>query len=167
MVSLRQRHNATERDVNVKSNIGTNFIGGTGAGQSDAAWLIPITIQVLPALVLGAGMMLFMPQSPRHLMNKNREDEALATLARLRSTSTDDIRVRIEFLEIKALRDFEVETARIKYPDYQDGSFMSNFKIGFYDYASLITNPSLRRRTMAACLTMTFQQWNGINAINY
>jgi hypothetical protein len=31
----------------------------------------------------------------------------------------------------------------------------------------LITNPSLRRRTMAACLTMTFQQWNGINAINY
>ncbi|KAG9621992.1 putative MFS monosaccharide transporter, partial [Aureobasidium melanogenum] len=33
--------------------------------------------------------------------------------------------------------------------------------------ASLITNPSLRRRTITACLTMTFQQWNGINAINY
>ena len=39
-------------------------------------------------------MVLFMPQSPRHLMNRDREDECLATLARLRSTTTDDIRVR-------------------------------------------------------------------------
>ncbi|THW18743.1 putative MFS monosaccharide transporter [Aureobasidium pullulans] len=146
---------------------GTNFIGGTGDGQSSAAWLIPICIQILPALVLGAGMLLFMPESPRHLMNQDREDEALTTLARLRNKSTEDMGVRVEYLEIKALRDFEVETARAKYPQYQDGSFKSNFLIGFHDYASLITNPSLRRRTMAACFTMTFQQWNGINAINY
>jgi hypothetical protein len=112
-------------------------------------------------------MMLFMPESPRHLMNKDQEEAALATLARLRNKSTEDMGVRVEYLEIKALRDFEVETARKKYPQYQDGSFKSNFLIGFHDYASLITNPSLRRRTMAACLTMTFQQWNGINAINY
>ncbi|THY27093.1 putative MFS monosaccharide transporter [Aureobasidium pullulans] len=146
---------------------GTNFIGGTGDGQSSAAWLIPICIQILPALVLGAGMLLFMPESPRHLMNQDREEEALTTLARLRNKSTEDMGVRVEYLEIKALRDFEVETARAKYPQYQDGSFKSNFLIGFHDYASLITNPSLRRRTMAACFTMTFQQWNGINAINY
>ncbi|KEQ93406.1 hypothetical protein AUEXF2481DRAFT_67544 [Aureobasidium subglaciale EXF-2481] len=146
---------------------GTNFIGGTGDSQSSAAWLIPICIQILPALVLGAGMTMFMPESPRHLMNQGREEEALATLARLRSKSTEDLGVRVEYLEIKALRDFEVETARRKYPNYQDGSRKSNFLIGFYDYASLVTNPSLRRRTMAACLTMTFQQWNGINAINY
>ncbi|KAI4741599.1 putative MFS monosaccharide transporter [Aureobasidium sp. EXF-12298] len=146
---------------------GTNFIGGTGDTQSKAAWLVPICIQVLPAIILGAGMLLFMPESPRHLMNKDQEEEALTTLARLRNKSTEDMGVRVEYLEIKALRDFEVETARKKYPQYQDGSFKSNFLIGFYDYASLITNPSLRRRTMAACLTMTFQQWNGINAINY
>ncbi|KAI4727376.1 putative MFS monosaccharide transporter [Aureobasidium sp. EXF-10728] len=146
---------------------GTNFIGGTGDSQSDAAWLVPICIQILPALILGAGMMMFMPESPRHLMNKDREEEALTTLARLRNKSTEDMGVRVEYLEIKALRDFEVETARKKYPQYQDGSFKSNFLIGFHDYASLITNPSLRRRTITACLTMTFQQWNGINAINY
>ncbi|THY57751.1 putative MFS monosaccharide transporter [Aureobasidium pullulans] len=146
---------------------GTNFIGGTGDGQSSAAWLVPICIQILPALILGSGMLLFMPESPRHLMNQDRAEEALTTLARLRNKSTEDMGVRVEYLEIKALRDFEVETARAKYPQYQDGSFKSNFLIGFHDYASLITNPSLRRRTMAACLTMTFQQWNGINAINY
>ncbi|KAI7127481.1 putative MFS monosaccharide transporter, partial [Hortaea werneckii] len=153
---------------------GTNYIGGTGEvvgttgiGQNKAAWLIPICIQIAPALLLGAGMLLFMPQSPRHLMNQGREQECLDTLARLRSKPTDDMGVRIEFLEIKALREFEKQVSEAKYPHYQDGSFKSNFWIGFYEYTSLVTNPSLLKRSAIACLTMTFQQWNGINAINY
>ncbi|GAB1735718.1 hypothetical protein NU219Hw_g4280t1 [Hortaea werneckii] len=146
---------------------GTNFIGGTGAGQSEAAWLIPICIQLGPALVLAAGMIMFMPQSPRHLMNRGREQECLETLARLRSTTTEDIRVRIEFLEIKAVREFEVMTARERYPHLQDGSLKSNFLIGCKDYASLITNKGLFKRTTVAVLTMVFQQWNGVNAILY
>lgn len=133
---------------------GTNYIGGTGQGQSDAAWLIPVCLQLLPALVLMAGMLLFMPQSPRHLMNKGREQECLETLARLRSASVEDLRVRVEFLEIKALREFEVIRAAEKYPQYQDGSFKSNFMIGVYDYISLVTNKSLFKRSMVACLTM-------------
>ena len=108
-----------------------------------------------------------MPQSPRHLMNRGREADCLETLARLRSESIDSMRVRIEFLEIKALHEFEKRTAAIKYPHLQDGSFKSNFMIQFKDYLSLVTNPSLFRRTTVACLIMTFQQWNGINAINY
>ena len=43
---------------------GTNYIGGTGSGQSDAAWRIPITLQLVPALILGTGI-LFMPFPPR------------------------------------------------------------------------------------------------------
>jgi hypothetical protein len=146
---------------------GTNFIGGTGESQSDAAWLIPICLQIIPALVLAAGMLMFMPQSPRHLINKGRDQECLQTLARLRNKSIDDVRVRVEYLEIKALREFEVAHSKEKYPQYQDGSFKSNFMIGFHDYASLVTNPSLLKRTLVATLTMLFQQWNGINAINY
>ncbi|GFF24244.1 probable glucose transporter rco-3 [Aspergillus udagawae] len=146
---------------------GTNYIGGTGAGQSIAAWEIPVCIQILPAVILAAGMLLFMPQSPRHLMNRGREEECLQTLARLRDTSVDDISVRIEFLEIKALRMFEDEAARKRYPQYQDGSFKSRFMIGINDYLSLITDKSLFKRTSVACMIMVFQQWNGINAINY
>ena len=145
---------------------GTNFIGGTGATQSNAAWLIPICLQLIPAVVLAAGMLLFMPQSPRHLMNKGREQECLDTLARLRNTSVDDIKVRVEFLEIKALREFEKARAAEKYPQYQDGSLKSNFMIGVNEYGSLITNKSLFKRTMVACLTMTFQQWNGVSVIS-
>jgi MFS family permease len=146
---------------------GTNFIGGTGETQSNAAWLIPVCLQILPAVVLAAGFLLFMPQSPRHLINIGREEECLQTLARLRNKPTDDIGVQIEFLEIKALAEFERITAATKYPNLQDGSRMSNFKIGCYDYLSLVTNKSLLKRTTVACLTMTFQQWNGVNAINY
>lgn len=43
---------------------GTNYIGGTGPTQSEAAWRIPIALQIAPALVLGFGI-LFMPFSPR------------------------------------------------------------------------------------------------------
>ncbi|GLI74839.1 hypothetical protein PoHVEF18_003087 [Penicillium ochrochloron] len=146
---------------------GTNYIGGTGDTQSNAAWLVPICIQILPAVILAAGMMLFMPQSPRHLMNTGRDEECLQTLARLRGTSTDDLLVRIEYLEIKSLHLFEKETAAEKYPQWQDGSFKSRFQIGLHDYMSLITNPSLFKRTTVACMIMVFQQWNGINAINY
>lgn len=146
---------------------GTNFIGGTGEGQSDAAWLVPICIQLLPSTILAVGMVAFMPQSPRHLMNRDREEECLQTLARLRSTSVDDIRVRIEFLEIKALRDFERIRVQEKFPQYQDGSLKSGFMIQYNDYLSLVTNKALFRRTVVAVLTMVFQQWNGVNAILY
>lgn len=107
--------------------------------------------------------MLFMPQSPRHLMNKDREQECLETLARLRNTTTDDIRVRVEFLEIKALRDFERLRIIEKFPQYQDGSLRSGFIMGLKDYMSLFTNKGLVRRSVVAVLTMVFQQWNGVS----
>lgn len=95
-------------------------------------------------------MMMFMPQSPRHLMNTGREEECLQTLARLRNAPPDDLLVRIEFLEIKSLYLFERETAAEKYPDWQDDSFSSRFKIGLHDYMSLITDKSLFKRTATA-----------------
>lgn len=46
------------------------------------------------------------------------------------------------YSEIKAQYLFEKETSEIKFPQYQDGSFSSNFKLGFYDYLSLLTDRS-------------------------
>jgi hypothetical protein len=33
-----------------------SYIGGTGEGQHDAAWLIPLCLQLFPAVILGIGM---------------------------------------------------------------------------------------------------------------
>jgi len=36
--------------------VGTNYIGGSGESQSDAAWLVPLCLQLFPAVILGIGM---------------------------------------------------------------------------------------------------------------
>jgi MFS family permease len=47
--------------------LGTNYIGGTGMKQHEAAWRIPLALQLVPAVILGVGI-LFMPFSPRYVV---------------------------------------------------------------------------------------------------
>lgn len=75
---------------------GTNHIGGTGDTQTQAAWRIPLALQLFPALILGLGA-LFIPFSPRWLVKQGREEEALAVLSRARPHAPPDL-VRLEFL---------------------------------------------------------------------
>ncbi|SJL05401.1 probable MFS sugar transporter [Armillaria ostoyae] len=145
---------------------GTNYIGGTGAGQSEAAWRIPLALQLGPAIVLGCGI-LFMPFSPRWLINQGRDEEALTVLSNLRALPKDDELVRIEFLEIKAQYLFEKEISEAKFPQYQDPSFTSQFKLGLHGYLSLVLDRNLLWRVAVGSLTMFFQQWTGVNAILY
>jgi sugar porter (SP) family MFS transporter len=145
---------------------GTNFIGGAGDRQPEAAWRIPLGLQLIPALILGAGI-LFMPFSPRWLVNQGRDDEAIAVLSRARNLPADDELVQIEFLEIKAQYLFEKEISEQNFPDYQDGSFSSNVRLAIGGYTSLLANPTIFRRVMIGSLIMFFQQWTGINAVLY
>ncbi|PCH42530.1 general substrate transporter [Wolfiporia cocos MD-104 SS10] len=145
---------------------GTNYIGGTGSTQSPAAWRLPIALQLVPALILGIGI-LFMPFSPRWLVNQGRDEEALMVLSRVRRLPPDSEVVQIEYLEIRAQYLFEKEISEINFPEYQDGSFKSNFKLGFYGYLSLLRSRTLLRRVAIGSLTMFFQQWTGVNAILY
>lgn len=50
---------------------GTQYIGGTGPNQSQAAWRFPLALQCAPSLVLGIGTF-FLPYSPRWLMNQGK-----------------------------------------------------------------------------------------------
>ncbi|KAL5486301.1 hypothetical protein ACEPAI_7347 [Sanghuangporus weigelae] len=145
---------------------GTNFIGGSGPTQHEAAWRIPLALQLVPAIILGAGI-LFMPYSPRWLVNQGRDDEALAVLSSARRLPPDSDLVQIEYLEIKAQYLFEKETSEIKFPQFQDGSRKSNFKLGVHAYMSLLQTKTLFLRVTVGTLTMFFQQWTGVNAILY
>jgi len=53
---------------------------------------------------------------------------------------------------------FEVETSQARFPNYQSGSFGDNFRLGLYQYASLLTNKSLRKRVFIASMIMVIQQ---------
>ncbi|KAG0645543.1 Quinate transporter [Hyphodiscus hymeniophilus] len=145
---------------------GTNYIGGTGAGQSEAAWLTPICLQLFPAVVLFAGI-LFMPFSPRWLVHHNREAEARKVLATLRGLPQDHELVELEFLEIKAQSLFEKRTVAEHWPHLRELTAWNTFKLQFVAIGSLFRTKAMFRRVVVATVTMFFQQWTGINAILY
>ncbi|KAI1109140.1 sugar transporter [Nemania sp. NC0429] len=146
---------------------GTNFIGGTTLGkQKDAAWLVPITLQLFPAVILFVGM-IFMPFSPRWLVHHDRETEARKVLANLRELSIDHELVELEFLEIKAQSQFEKRTVAEKFPNLREPTAWNTFKLQFVAINSLFQSKPMFKRVIVATVTMFFQQWTGINAILY
>jgi len=145
---------------------GTNFIGGTGRSQKESAWLLPLCLQLVPAVLLGVGM-IFMPFSPRWLVHHDREPEAQRVLARLRNLPEDHELIELEFAEIKAQSLFEKKSLRENFPHLQDMSALSTFKLQFVAIGSLFTSKGMFKRVIIATLTMFFQQWTGINAILY
>jgi sugar porter (SP) family MFS transporter len=140
---------------------GTQHIGGTGDGQSQVAWRFPLALQTLPSLILAIGTF-FLPYSPRWLMEQGREEEAMATLIRVRRVAPDDHRLKLELLEIKAATIFDQETKQIRF-----GHIKSPFKVALRQYAELFSVGHLRRRLVIACLLQIIQQFTGINAIIY
>lgn len=69
LVALQQLSITVGIMISFWINYGTQHIGGTGAGQSQAAWRLPLALQCAPSVVLAAGTF-FLPYSPRWLMNK-------------------------------------------------------------------------------------------------
>ncbi|OWT36838.1 galactose transporter [Cryptococcus neoformans Bt1] len=140
---------------------GTNYIGGTGAGQTTAAWRIPLGLQLVPSLVLCVGSC-FLPYSPRWLMLKGREEECLTNLAMLRKSTEDAPEVQYEFRALQAERLVEREAAKERY-----GQEDVNFRVTMAEYKRLFTTKPLLHRLMLGAGCQTLQQWTGINAIIY
>ncbi|KAI5857415.1 putative hexose transport-related protein [Durotheca rogersii] len=146
---------------------GTNYIGGTTLGtQIDAAWLVPICLQLFPAVILFAGM-IFMPFSPRWLVHHDREEEARRVLANLRGLAPDHELVELEFLEIKAQSQFEKRTIAEHFPHLREQTPWNTFKLQFVAIKSLFQTKAMFKRVVVATVTMFFQQWTGINAVLY
>ncbi|KIW07733.1 uncharacterized protein PV09_01663 [Verruconis gallopava] len=145
---------------------GTNYIGGTGKSQHDAAWLLPLCLQLVPATLLGAGI-LFMPFSPRWLIHHNRETEARRVLASLRNLPQDHELIEIEFAEIKAQSLFEKRVVAERFPHLSEQNIWNTFKLQFVAIGSLFASKPMFKRVVVATVTMFFQQWTGINAILY
>ena len=101
---------------------------------------------------LGIGM-LFMPYSPRWLMEQCREEEALQTLSNLRRKPAEDRSVRFEFLEIMAEVRYAREARMAAYPDAGPLRLLiNNYWIFFSSW------PKFKRLAVGA-LTMFFQQF--------
>ncbi|OCF59457.1 galactose transporter [Kwoniella mangroviensis CBS 10435] len=140
---------------------GTNYIGGTEAGQKEAAWRVPLGIQLVPAAVLFVGA-IFLPFSPRWLMLKGREEECLTNLAMLRHAPAESPEVQYEFRALQAERLVEQEAAKERY-----GANDVTFRVTLAEYKRLLTTKPLLHRLMLGAGAQALQQWTGINAIIY
>lgn len=89
---------------------------GVCTGQSEASWRLPLALQIVPAIVLGIGM-IFFPDSPRWLIMKERDEDSLNALSRLRRQPPESPALQNEYLEIRASIMLENQFAREKFPN--------------------------------------------------
>ena len=120
---------------------GCSYINGV------ASFRIPWGLQMIPAIILSAGMTLF-PESPRWLFDNNREDEALQVLADLHGGGdTSNELVQLEYEEIKQQVQYERREGAKSYLD--------------------LLKPGNPRRVLLGCSLQMWSQLSGMNIMMY
>ncbi|KAJ8454304.1 hypothetical protein ONZ51_g13103 [Trametes cubensis] len=117
--------------------------------QNHSAWQISISVQLIWAFVLFIGM-IWLPETPRWLIKKNRPDYAAKALSRLRSLPMTHPVVVAELEEITAALEAEREIGQNTYID----CFRS-------------THNKIALRTCTGIALQAWQQLTGVNFISY
>ncbi|KAI9666397.1 MAG: hypothetical protein M1821_004333 [Bathelium mastoideum] len=138
---------------------------GTQYIYSEWSWRLPFLLQLIPGLVLAAGVFM-LPFSPRWLVSKNRDVEALTTLSKLRRLPKDDPRVQQEWIDIRAEVAVQREALQEKHPDLYSSGIPTGFKLEVTQWFDCLRKGCWRRTHVGAGL-MFFQQFVGINALIY
>lgn len=115
-------------------NLGTHNLEG------NKSWQIPIGINFLWPLCLGIGM-LFLPESPRHLVRTGQIEEARKVIARIRNTTVDDRNVSKDIAEFQTNVESELAGGPVKWRE--------------------VLSPRIRYRTFLGIALMSLQQLCG------
>ncbi|RMJ21850.1 Monosaccharide transporter [Aspergillus sp. HF37] len=138
---------------------GTRFMPG------EWSWRLPFLLQMVPGFVLAGGVIL-LPFSPRWLVSKDRSDEALHSLSKLRRLPPSDERVQQEIMDIQVEVRFHQEIDAEKHPGLQGGGAKKGIILEFVGWADCFRK-GCWQRTHIGILIMFFQQFVGINALIY
>ncbi|KAI0343097.1 MFS monosaccharide transporter [Trametopsis cervina] len=114
-----------------------------------SAWRIPTAIQLIWAFILTIGM-IWLPESPRFLIKKGRDADAVRSLTRLTSLSATDPEVELELQDIRAA--LEEEKA------HGESSYLDCFRP---------SHNKIVLRTLSGIFIQAWQQLTGINFIFY
>ncbi|KAF2203559.1 general substrate transporter [Delitschia confertaspora ATCC 74209] len=135
--------------------IGIGFIVSTWIGYgsskvpetSSFSWRFPLAFQALPCVILITGLF-FLPESPRHLIETDRGDEAMKVLKKMHFNGTNMDWVESQYHEMKLTIDAE---KALTVPGWR-----IMFKVKQW-----------RIRLTHAVLVQVFTQMTGINVIGY
>lgn len=123
---------------------------------SEWSWRLPFILQILPGLVLGVGI-IFLPFSPRWLCSKDRDDEALVALSKLRQLPSTDHRIQREWFDIRAEVALHAEISVERHPHLQKRTVGNRIKLELVGWVDLFKS-SCWRRTFVGTGLMFFQQ---------
>lgn len=114
--------------------------------ESDMAWRVPLSVQCIIGVLLAAGS-LAVPESPRWLIDHDKDAEGMQVIADLHGGDPEDLVARAEFQEIKERVMFDRESGEAR------------------SYAAMWKR--YKRRVLLAMSSQAFAQLNGINVISY
>ncbi|KAJ3491048.1 hypothetical protein NLI96_g975 [Meripilus lineatus] len=114
--------------------------------ESDLSWRIPLSVQCIIGILLAVGS-LMIPESPRWLIDTDKDEEGMRVLADLHGGDLDDIIAKAEFQEIKERVMFDRESGEGR-----------SYTVMWKRY---------KRRVLLAMSSQAFAQLNGINVISY
>lgn len=135
---------------------------GTRYMIGEWSWRLPFLLQMIPGFVLVGGVIV-LPFSPRWLASKERNEEALHSLSKLRRLSESDKRVRKEYLDIQAEVRFHKEMNAEKHPNLQGGGMRKGILLELASFVDCFTK-GCWRRTHIGIVIMFFQQVSNVNA---
>lgn len=111
--------------------------------NSDFQWRFPLSFQVVPGLIMAAGIW-FLSESPRWLVEKERYEEAQLVLRRLHGTGNNDEFLDLEFREIR-------------------DTIVAEKTIAVKSWKAIVSKPSWRKRLFLGMGVQAFGQLSGIN----
>lgn len=121
---------------------------GTARINNNWGWRIPVICQVLPSAIQLA-FIFFVPESPRWLISKGREDQALQVLAKVHANgNANDEMVQCEFIEIR-------DTLRLEK------------EVEAQSWLELVRTKGNLHRLLILVTAGFFSQWSGNGLVSY
>ncbi|KFY80098.1 hypothetical protein V499_00987 [Pseudogymnoascus sp. VKM F-103] len=115
---------------------------------NDWSWRVPSILQICPS-VIQISLIYFLPESPRWLISKDRDDEAFAILVKYHAEGdADSILARAEMAQIKSTIAIELDHSKQSWRD-------------------MIRTPGMRRRVLIASMMGLFTQMSGNTLLSY
>ncbi|KAJ5174041.1 MFS sugar transporter [Penicillium coprophilum] len=121
---------------------------GTVKIESDWAWRIPSLLQISPAMIQISTVM-FLPESPRYLISKDRYDEAFDILTKYHAEGDrGSVIVKAEIAQIEHTIKIELEESKQSWLD-------------------MFRTAGMRRRLLISAFLGLFTQWSGNTLTTY